>query len=263
MLKPCGLRRGLFLVFIGIAIGFQAHAQERKFALWKFENQGCRVKGRVQDCDGEIMRQILAKGKAAVPILISQLTETARTREPIEDYWSFTTSGDVAFIILTDLFTQSDGTTFNMPRVPDWTAVMNACDSTAEGCWRLYVQKHGRRSVQQSWQRAWNSVKERIYWDSNAKCFRLPPQYSGRCALRAYRLPGCWASAELGLRTELDNDKCTSRNCPNGQGQDRPKKMYFTAERWNYFAVDSREELCQNSGEVKPSHDGEEMIFDN
>ena len=44
------------------------------------------AKGRVQDCSGTVMQQILADGKNAIPILISQLTETARTKKQIEDY---------------------------------------------------------------------------------------------------------------------------------------------------------------------------------
>jgi hypothetical protein len=51
------------------------------------------------------MQQILADGKEAIPVLISQLTETARTEYQIADYWGDTRSGDVAYVILIDLFT--------------------------------------------------------------------------------------------------------------------------------------------------------------
>jgi hypothetical protein len=47
-----------------------------KYPLTKFNNEGCMAKGRVQDCSGSVMRQILADGKNAIPVLISQLTET-------------------------------------------------------------------------------------------------------------------------------------------------------------------------------------------
>ena len=54
------------------------------------------------------MQQILADGKDAIPILISQLTETAITKNQIADYWIGTRSGDIAFVVLNDRFTDHD-----------------------------------------------------------------------------------------------------------------------------------------------------------
>jgi len=119
------------------------------------------------------MQQILADGKNAIPILISQLTETARTKKQIANYWVDTRSGDVAYAVLTDLFTDADGQTFEMPDVPDWKTVMRGCDSTAQGCWDQYLRKHGRTSVKQAWLRAWNLHKDQLHWDAKAQCFRL------------------------------------------------------------------------------------------
>jgi len=119
------------------------------------------------------MKQILADGKNAIPTLISQLTETMRTKKQIADYWGDTRSGDVAYVILTDLFTESDGETFAMPGVPDWPTVMKGCDKMAQGCWDEYLTKHGRTSVKQAWLRAWNLRKGQIYWESTARCFRV------------------------------------------------------------------------------------------
>jgi hypothetical protein len=39
--------------------------------------------------------------------------------------------------------------------------------------------------------------------------------------------------------------------------------MYFMAERWNHFAVDSRNKTGQNGSAIKPSQDGEEKIIEN
>jgi len=64
----------------------------QKFALGRFENKLCRGKGRLQDCDqNPVMKQILAGGNRSIPVLISQLDETDRTKEPIEDFWNYTT----------------------------------------------------------------------------------------------------------------------------------------------------------------------------
>jgi hypothetical protein len=148
-------------------------AKRAKYPLTKFENYGCMAKGRVQDCQGKVMERILADGKDAIPILISQLTETAVAENQIADYWSGTRSGDVAFVVLNDLFTDADSRTFGMPGVPNWSAVQKGCNSAAETCWVEYLRKHGRMSVRQGWQRAWNLHKDKIHWDARAQCFRL------------------------------------------------------------------------------------------
>ena len=120
------------------------------------------------------MQQILADGKKAIPALISQLTETTITRNQIADYWSGTRAGDVAFVVLIDLFTDTDLHTFGMPGVPDWSVVQKGCRDGAEACWNRYLGKHGRMSVRQAWQRAWDLHKDQIQWDGKAQCFRLP-----------------------------------------------------------------------------------------
>ncbi len=132
------------------------------------------AKGRVQDCSASpVMRQILVDGKNAIPVLISQLTERTRAKTEIADYWFGTNSGDVAYIVLTDLFTRPNANSSEMPNVPDWTVVMNGCSSGAQGCWEKYLQKHGRMSVQRSWMRAWNLHKDQVYWDLKKRCFKI------------------------------------------------------------------------------------------
>lgn len=151
----------------------QPQTMRARYPLTQFNNEGCMGKGRVQDCAGLVMNGIRADGKNAIPILISQLTETARTKYQIADYWGDTRSGDVAYAILTDLFTNADLQTFGMPGVPDWSVVMKGCNSTAQGCWDDYLHKHGRLSVQRAWMRAWNLNKDKVYWDAKAQCFRV------------------------------------------------------------------------------------------
>ena len=148
-------------------------AKRAEYPLSEFDNYGCMAKGRVQDCSGKVMQRILADGKDAIPILISQLTETAITKNQMADYWRDTRSGDVAFVVLNDLFTDADLHTFGMPGVPGWSAVQKGCNRAAEACWDEYLRKHGRMSVRQAWQHAWNLHKGRIHWDAKAQCFRV------------------------------------------------------------------------------------------
>jgi hypothetical protein len=78
----------------------------------------------------------------------------------------------VAFIILTDLFTDTDGKSPTMPGVPTWDKIMAGCNKDAEGCWRRYVRKRGIKSLQQSWQSAWKANGDRLFWDGGTRCFR-------------------------------------------------------------------------------------------
>ena len=135
----------------------------------------CRAKGRLQDkeyCESKLMDQIIARGKEAVPILISQLTDTRDGKKPIYDYWSQTTAGDIAYFVLNDLFSDSDWKTFNMPGLE---SLRDNCDDAAENCWRRFLRKHGRKYVQDQWLAAWRLNKDRVYWDEQARCFRLSP----------------------------------------------------------------------------------------
>ena len=158
----------LFLIQFG-----RTQTKTLKYALTQFNNEGCMEKGRVQDCSGSVMTRILADGKSAIPVLISQLTETAPTKYQIGDYWADTRSGDVAYIVLTDLFTRPDTETSEMPGVPDWKTVMNGCHTMAQGCWDDFLHKNGRKSVQKAWLRAWNLHKDQVYWDAKTQCFRV------------------------------------------------------------------------------------------
>ena len=135
------------LVILVVCLFLPAQSKRVKYQLTKFDNTGCEAKGRVQDCNGKVMQQILADGKDAIPILISQLTDTTRTKNQIADYWFDTRTGDVAYVVLTDLFTKPDEETSQMPNVPDWKTVMNGCHTTAQGFWEVYLCKHGRLSV--------------------------------------------------------------------------------------------------------------------
>jgi len=156
--------------------GAQSGVKKPKvYPLWEFDEQGpsCRAKGRLQDrdyCRSHLMDRVVADGKEAIPTLISQLRDTRPTKEPIYDYWSLTTAGDVAYFALNDLFTDSDWKTFNMPGLE---SLNEPCDSPAEDCWRRFLKKHGRKFVQDQWLAAWKKNKDQIYWDDNARCFRL------------------------------------------------------------------------------------------
>jgi hypothetical protein len=171
----------VLLVGMFCQTSFAAQSSLKKpkaYALLDFDEQGgtCRAKGRLQDlgyCDSNLMNQIVADGKDAIPVLISQLRDTRPTKKPIYDYWSPTTAGDIAFFILHDLFTDADWKSFTMPGLE---LPFDNCGSYAEDCWQKFLKKHGRKFVQDQWLAAWKKNKERIYWDDKSRCFRLSSQ---------------------------------------------------------------------------------------
>ena len=157
------------------ALGQSTTPMPKRYPLSNFdEAEGmCRAKGRLQDkdyCGSKMMDKIVADGKPAIPILISQLTDPQETKKPIYDYWGQTTAGDIAYFILNDLFTESNWTTFNMPGLQ---ALKDDCNGSSETCWRGFLKKHGRKFVQDQWLTAWKANKDRVYWDERAQCFRL------------------------------------------------------------------------------------------
>ena len=181
--RMCRILPALFFLAIGTSAIAADKADSRTpkgFPLWNFDEvaETCRAKGRLQDtgyCQSKLMNRIVAQGKSAVPILISQLTETRATKEPIYDFWSETTGGDVAYFILTDLFTDADWKTFNMPGLE---TLRDPCDGLAETCWRQFLTKHSRKFVQEQWLAAWNANKSRVYWNEKARCFRVATKAS-------------------------------------------------------------------------------------
>jgi hypothetical protein len=173
---------GLIFFSLSIADAQNPAATPKQYPLWAFDEavKSCRSKGRLQDreyCSSRLMDFIVAQGKAAIPVLISQLTETRETSKPIFDYWSMTNSGDIAFFILNDLFMDSDWKTFNMPGLE---SLNYPCDDAAETCWRRFLDLHGRKFVQEQWLNAWNKNEDRIYWHEEARCFRLLPAADGK-----------------------------------------------------------------------------------
>jgi len=145
----------------------------KEFPLWKFDELGCRAKGRLQDkdyCESVVMDQIIAHGKDAIPILISQITDTRPTKEPILDFWGPMTVGDVAYIVLDDLFLDSDWKTYTMPGLKQ---ISYNCGASAAQCYQQLLEKHGRKFIQNQWLIVWNANKNRVYWDSVARCFKL------------------------------------------------------------------------------------------
>ena len=149
-----------------------APAHPKSFALSTWSNVSCRAKGRFQDreyCQSAVMDQIVADGKSAIPVLISQITDSRLIAEPIYDFWPCIHTGELAYFILGDLFLDD---TWQKRTMPPLFAEQH-CDDPGWVCWAKFRKAHSLIDLQSHWMEFWKANKERIYWDDKARCFRL------------------------------------------------------------------------------------------
>jgi hypothetical protein len=120
-------------------------------------------------------RRILRLRQNAIPLLIGCLTDERETKRPVWDLWLRTTVGMIAFSMLCDLF-EDPQRGYTWKEVVTWDDLHSEPPKvyySDDAFWESYLENHGRRSIQQSWQKAWTESKDRIYWDERAKCFRV------------------------------------------------------------------------------------------
>lgn len=144
----------------------------KPYALSTWSNVSCRAKGRFQDreyCQSEIMDQIVADGKSAIPVLILQITDSRLIAEPIYDYWPRIRTGELAYFILGDLFVDDTWQKSTMPPL----FPQKRCEESGSVCWAKFRKVHSLKNLQSHWMEFWNANKGRIYWDDKARCFRL------------------------------------------------------------------------------------------
>lgn len=115
------------------------------------------------------MDQIVADGKSAIPILISQITDEHLIREPVYDFWPRIRAGELAYMILGDLFLDDTWQKRTMPSLfPE-----KRCSDAGWVCWAKFRKAHSLNELQSLWMEFWKANKHRIYWDDKARCFRL------------------------------------------------------------------------------------------
>jgi hypothetical protein len=165
----------LFCLTLAIPIcasGQKVAARKKAYALATWSNLGCRAKGRFQDtgyCDSEVINQIVADGKSAIPVLISQITDSRWIAEQVYDFWPRIRAGELAYFILENLFLDDTWTKSTMPNLyPE-----QHCDEAAWVCWVRFRKTHSLADLQAHWMASWKAHKDEIYWDDEARCFRL------------------------------------------------------------------------------------------
>jgi hypothetical protein len=155
----------MLLVAASVASGQRPYP----LATW---NQIPMSKGRFQDreyCVWPVMDRIVADGKPAIPVLISQVTDARWVAEPVYDFWPKVRAGELAHFILQDLFLDNTWTKSTMPDLFADTR----CDGAAFQCWAEFRKTHSLADIQQRWAGFWKANQDRIYWDAKCRCFRL------------------------------------------------------------------------------------------
>jgi len=134
-------------------------------------------KGRVQDTDYNhlpVVESLITHGNEAVPFLIGKLNDETKIKGHVFDYWYDVRVGDVAFVILTDFFTDRTWRNTTIPGVGYDTFLQRTnSEIMAEQVLRDYIAKHGRRDISNRWRQIWAQYKDRVYWHEHDRCFRL------------------------------------------------------------------------------------------
>ena len=170
------LRRAVLLLLLLFSLRaagqtLQTPPKPYSLSVW---GEFCASKGRFQDKEyfrWETMDRILADGKAAIPVLISQITDARVIDKQVFCYWPQIRVGDLAHFVLLDLFLDETWTHRTMPDLFPG----EHCQDTEPGwvCWARLRKKYGMASIQARWAAFWKANQNRIYWDAKSLCFRL------------------------------------------------------------------------------------------
>jgi hypothetical protein len=132
------------------------------------------AKGRLQEAGAPQTRHIIALGKKAIPLLIACLPDETATKESVMDFWPTTTVGDIAFFYLCDLFLDSTWQHSTIDGVVTFqTVAAESPGSPAWNAWYTFVEKHGRRYIQNAWTKKWKKDGSAIVWDEKEQCFKI------------------------------------------------------------------------------------------
>jgi len=115
-----------------------------------------------------VIDRIVADGKPAIPVLISQITDARWIAEPVHDFWPRIRAGELAYFILNGLFVDDTWQKSTMPALfpPE------DCSEPVWVCWGRFREKHRLSELQARWTEFWKANGERIYWDPQRALFQ-------------------------------------------------------------------------------------------
>src|ERR1043165_264989 len=150
------MRTGLGALSLTVTLSCFAGAQA--FNLIEISRLG--GKGRIQDQkdhpnDPQITA-ILEMGKEAIPLLIETLESERPYYKPPLDFWPKMVEGDVALIVLSDLFLDPTWRQSSLPELC-WDNLLERTsdDATASDLLSGFVKSHGRSEIARRWRNMW------------------------------------------------------------------------------------------------------------
>jgi hypothetical protein len=160
-------------------------AADKAFDLMKISQLGS--KGRIQDQEYQPhdpqIDSILSMGKQAIPLLIEAIaSERPYGRSP-QPLWPRIVEGDVALIVLSDLFLDPTWRRSTLPELC-WDNLLGRTnrDLPAWDLLQNFLTTHGRAALVERWREAWAKHGSRIMWNPDGRFFQVEGRDLMPCA---------------------------------------------------------------------------------
>ena len=134
-------------------------------------------KGRVQDgTKSTVINELIKNGKSSIPFLIERLKSKKAYGPGVVDLWPYAEERHVALIILTDFFLNS---TWDKTCAPDFcydTLLSTDKYYPDLAIWDIFRDHFGPKDwdlLIKKWNSFWDMYKDKIYWDSKERFFRI------------------------------------------------------------------------------------------
>jgi hypothetical protein len=139
----------------------------------------CSSKGRFQDKqynpNFSVIDELIEMGESSIPFLISRLDSEKNYTESPLCYWRSVSEGDIAFLILADLFLDDSWTKVSHPRACTSASFEHPLDTYAGfyPAFQLYVREYGRESIIRNWSLLWKESKGKLKWNQDGRYFQV------------------------------------------------------------------------------------------
>jgi len=173
------------IAVLSLAVTLACFADTRAFNLMEIAH--ISGKGRIQDQkerpNDPQVTAILAMGKEAIPILIEALESERSYESPPLEFWPKMVEGDVALVVLSDLFLDPTWLQSTLPELC-WDNLLKrpSADTTASDLLNGFVRSHGRAELARRWRRAWAQYSARVRWNSTGQYFQVEGRELTACA---------------------------------------------------------------------------------
>ena len=133
-------------------------------------------KGRVQDKDYNdlpVVDRLISMGPAAISFLVSKLEDEGRVDGYVFDFWPDVRVGDVALVVLCDLFLTADGRSPTVPGL-EWDTLLDrrSQDVSSSTLLDTFIAIHGRTEIRRRVEKLLQAHPKGFAWDETERCFK-------------------------------------------------------------------------------------------